>query len=119
MLETFRCLTNRVLVRPGAAEEVTKGGIVVPESVRSRPLEGLVLAVGPGNHNLDGSLRPIGISVGDRVVFQKYVGFEIQLNGEDLLVIEDAEILGVVEKIPTKKEVYARTLEGKQIVSVS
>jgi chaperonin GroES len=94
---TFRPLYDRVLVRPVEAETRTTGGIVIPDSATEKPGQGEVLAVGPGALLGNGEIRPIPVRVGDRVLFGKYSGSEVKLNGEKLLVIRESDILAVID----------------------
>jgi chaperonin GroES len=93
----FRPLQDRVIVKRVAEEEKTKGGIIIPDTAKEKPLEGEVLAVGNGKVLEDGKVRPLDVRAGDRVLFTKYAGTEIKLDGEDHLIIREEDILGVVE----------------------
>ena len=95
---TFRPLQDRVLVRRIEEEEKTKGGIIIPDTAREKPMEGEVLAAGPGARGEDGKLHPLDVKVGDRVLFGKWSGTEIKIDGEDLVVMKESDIMGVVEK---------------------
>ena len=92
----FRPLHDRVLVRRIEAEEKTAGGIIIPDSAKEKPSEGLVTAVGPGGRDEAGKLIPIDIKVGDKVLFGKWSGTEIKLDGEELLIMKESDIMGVV-----------------------
>jgi chaperonin GroES len=94
----IRPLYDRIVVTRVAEEEKTKGGIIIPDSAKEKPVEGKVLAVGTGRVLEDGSVRKLDIGVGDRVLFGKYSGTEVTLNGEDHLILREDDILGVVEK---------------------
>ena len=94
----IRPLHDRVVVSRVAEEEKTKGGIIIPDTAKEKPVEGKVLAVGSGRILDDGSVRKLDIKVGDRVLFGKYGGTEVTLNGEDHLILREEDILGVVEK---------------------
>jgi chaperonin GroES len=94
----IRPLYDRVVVSRIAEEEKTKGGIIIPDSAKEKPVEGKVLAVGSGKTLEDGTVRKLDISVGDRVLFGKYSGTEVKIGGEDHLILREEDILGVVEK---------------------
>ena len=93
---TFRPLHDRILVRRVESEEKTKGGIIIPDSAKEKPSEGLVTAVGPGGRDEAGKLIPIDIKVGDKVLFGKWSGTEIKLDGEELLIMKESDIMGVI-----------------------
>ena len=92
----FRPLHDRVVVRRLEAEEKTKGGIIIPDTVKEKPQEGEVVAVGPGGRDENGKLVPIGVKAGDRVLFGKWSGTEVVLDGEDLLIMKESDIMGVI-----------------------
>ena len=94
----FRPLQDRVLIRRIEEEEKTKGGIIIPDTAKEKPMEGEVLAAGPGARGDDGKLHPLDVRVGDRVLFGKWSGTEIKVDGEDLVVMKESDIMGVVEK---------------------
>jgi chaperonin GroES len=93
---TFRPLHDRVVVKRIDAEEKTKGGIIIPDNAKEKPSEGQVVAVGPGGRDEAGKLIPIDIKVGNRVLFGKWSGTEVKLDGEDLLIMKESDILGVL-----------------------
>jgi chaperonin GroES len=93
----FRPLQDRVVVRRVAEEEKTKGGIIIPDTAKEKPLEGKVVAVGNGRVLEDGTVRALDVKAGDRILFTKYAGTEIKLDGEEHLLIREEDILGVVE----------------------
>ncbi len=95
---TFRPLQDRVLVRRIEEEEKSRGGIIIPDTAREKPMEGEVLAAGPGARGDDGKLHPLDVKVGDRVLFGKWSGTEIKIDGEDLVVMKESDIMGVVDK---------------------
>jgi chaperonin GroES len=95
-LVKFRPLQDRVLVRRIEEEEKTKGGIIIPDTAKEKPMEGEVLAAGPGVRGEDGKLHPLDVKVGDRVLFGKWSGTEIKIDGEDLVVMKESDIMGVV-----------------------
>ena len=92
----FRPLQDRVLVRRIEEEEKTKGGIIIPDTAKEKPMEGEVIAAGPGARGDDGALHPLDVKVGDRVLFGKWSGTEIKIDGEDLVVMKESDIMGVV-----------------------
>jgi chaperonin GroES len=92
----FRPLHDRVVVRRIDALEKTKGGIIIPDSAQEKPSEGEVIAVGPGGRDESGKLTPIGVKAGDRVLFGKWSGTEVKLDGEDLLIMKESDIMGVI-----------------------
>jgi chaperonin GroES len=94
----IRPLQDRVVVRRVKEEEKTKGGIIIPDSAKEKPVEALVVAVGNGKVLEDGSVRKLDIKEGDRILFGKYSGTEVKIDGEDHLILREDDILGVVEK---------------------
>ena len=93
---SFRPLHDRVLVKRIVAEEKTKGGIIIPDTAKEKPSEGRIVSVGPGGRDEAGKLIPIDIKVGDRVLFGKWSGTEIKLDGEDLLIMKESDVMGVM-----------------------
>jgi len=92
----FRPLHDRVVLKRLEGEEKTKGGIIIPETAKEKPQEGKVLAVGPGARDESGKLVPLDLKVGDRVLFGKWSGSEVKVDGEDLLIMKESDVLGVV-----------------------
>ena len=92
----FRPLHDRVVVRRIAAEEKTKGGIIIPDTAQEKPQEGEVIAVGPGGRDENGKLIPIDLKAGNRVLFGKWSGTEVKLDGEELLIMKESDIMGVL-----------------------
>jgi chaperonin GroES len=92
----FRPLHDRVVVQRIDAEEKTKGGIIIPDTAKEKPQEGKILAVGPGARDEAGKLIPPDVKVGDRVLFGKWSGTEVKIDGEDLLIMKESDIMGVV-----------------------
>ena len=92
----FRPLHDRLVVRRITALEKTKGGIIIPDSAQEKPSEGEVIAVGPGGRDEAGKLIPIDLKVGDRVLFGKWSGTEVKLDGEELLIMKESDIMGVL-----------------------
>ena len=93
----FRPLHDRVVVRRVESEEKTKGGIIIPDTAKEKPQEGEVIAVGTGNRDDAGKLVPLDVKAGDRVLFGKWSGTEVKLDGEDLLIMKESDIMGVLE----------------------
>ena len=93
----FRPLGDRVLVRRVEEEEKTKGGIIIPDTAKEKPQEGEVIAVGPGARDDAGKVQPLDVKPGDRILFGKWSGTEVKLDGEDLLIMKESDILGVLE----------------------
>jgi len=94
----FRPLHDRVVVRRVDAEEKTKGGIIIPDTAKEKPQEGEVIAVGPGARDENGKVQPLDVQVGDRILFGKWSGTEVRIDGEELLIMKESDIMGVVEK---------------------
>jgi chaperonin GroES len=92
----FRPLHDRVVVRRIEAQEKTKGGIIIPDTAQEKPQEGEVIAVGPGGRDEAGKLIPIDLKTGDRVLFDKWSGTEVKIDGEDLLIMKESDVMGVV-----------------------
>jgi len=92
----FRPLHDRVLVRRVTAEEKTAGGIIIPDTAKEKPQEGEVVAVGSGTLNEKGDLRPLDVKAGDRVLFGKWSGTEVKLNGEELLIMKESDVMGIL-----------------------
>jgi chaperonin GroES len=92
----FRPLHDRVVVKRVDAEEKSKGGIIIPDTAKEKPSEGEVVAVGPGGRDEAGKLIPIGVKSGDRVLFGKWSGTEVKLDGEELLIMKESDIMGVI-----------------------
>lgn len=93
----IRPLHDRVLVKPLEAEQKTPGGIIIPETAKEKPMEGKVVAVGPGARGEDGKQHPLDVKKGDRVLYGKWTGTEVKVGGEELLIIKEADIMGIVE----------------------
>ena len=100
----FRPLHDRVVVRRIEADEKTKGGIIIPDTAKEKPSEGEIIAVGPGGRDENGKLVPMGVKAGDRVLFGKWSGTEVKLDGEDLLIMKESDVMGVVEQVVAKKK---------------
>jgi chaperonin GroES len=93
----FRPLHDRVVVRRVDAEEKTKGGIIIPDNAREKPQEGEIVAAGPGARDESGKLVPLDVKAGDRILFGKWSGTEVKIDGEDLLIMKESDVMGVVE----------------------
>lgn len=93
----FRPLHDRVLVKALESEEKTKGGIIIPDTAKEKPMQGKVLAAGAGARDEGGKLVPMGVKVGDTVLYGKWSGTEVKIDGEDLLIVKESDILGVVQ----------------------
>ena len=93
----FRPLHDRVLVRRIEAEEKTRGGIIIPDTAKEKPQEGEVVAVGAGTINEKGEVRPLDVKAGDRILFGKWSGTEVKLDGEELLIMKESDIMGILE----------------------
>ena len=101
---TFRPLHDRVVVQRVEQEEKTKGGIIIPDTAKEKTQEGKVVAVGPGARREDGTLVPLDVKVGDRVLFGKWSGSEVTLDDEELLIMKESDLLGVIETGKRKKK---------------
>ena len=93
----FRPLHDRVVVKRIEEEQKTKGGIIIPDTAKEKPMQGEILAVGPGARNEKGDLIPLGVQVGDRVLFGKWSGTEVKLDGDELLIMKESDIMGVLD----------------------
>ncbi|WP_224701299.1 co-chaperone GroES [Devosia aquimaris] len=93
----FRPLHDRVVVRRLDSEEKTKGGIIIPDTAKEKPSEGVIVSVGPGARDENGKINALDVKAGDRVLFGKWSGTEVKLNGEDLLIMKESDIMGIVE----------------------
>jgi chaperonin GroES len=93
---TFRPLHDRVLVRRIAAEDKTAGGIIIPDNAKEKPQEGEVVAAGSGTRGDDGAVTPLDLKAGDRILFGKWSGTEVKLEGEDLIIMKESDVLGIV-----------------------
>ena len=100
----FRPLHDRVLVRRIEADEKTAGGIIIPDSAKEKPQEGEILAVGSGSRSDDGKVTPLDVKVGDKVLFGKWSGTEVKIDGEDLLIMKESDLLGIVEDTEAAKQ---------------
>ena len=93
----FRPLHDRVLVRRLEADEKTAGGIIIPDTAKEKPIQGEIVAVGPGGRDDNGVIQPLDVTVGDRILFGKWSGTEVKIDGEDLLIMKESDLFGIVE----------------------
>ncbi len=100
----FRPLHDRVVVRRLASEEKTKGGIIIPDTAQEKPQEGEVVAVGPGARDESGKIQPLDLKAGDRILFGKWSGTEVKLDGEELLIMKESDVMGIIEGTPAAKK---------------
>ncbi len=101
---SFRPLHDRVLVRRLEQQETTKGGIIIPDTAKEKPMEGTVVAVGTGYHSEDGKVRPLAVKENDTIVFNKWSGTEITIDGQEYLVMKESDIMGILDKSTAKKK---------------
>ena len=99
----FRPLHDRVVVRRIEAEEKTKGGIIIPDTAKEKPQEGEIVAAGPGARDESGKLVPLDVKAGDRILFGKWSGTEVKIDGEDLIIMKESDVMGVVEGVVALK----------------
>ncbi|MBY3075560.1 co-chaperone GroES [Rhizobium laguerreae] len=100
---SFRPLHDRILVRRVQSEEKTRGGIIIPDTAKEKPQEGEVIAVGSGARNDAGQIQPLDVKPGDRILFGKWSGTEIKINGEDLLIMKESDVMGIIEAQAAEK----------------
>jgi chaperonin GroES len=100
----FRPLHDRVVIRRLNAEEKTAGGIIIPDTAQEKPMEGKVVAVGPGARNEQGQVVALGVQAGDRILFGKWSGTEVKLDGEELLIMKESDIMGIIESAPIARK---------------
>lgn len=96
-MTTFRPLHDRVLVRRVESENRSAGGIIIPDTAKEKPMEGEVIAVGSGVRREDGAIQPLDVKAGDRILFGKWSGTEVKIDGEELLIMKETDILGIIE----------------------
>ncbi len=106
-MASFRPLHDRVLVKRVKEEEKTKGGIIIPDTAQEKPQEGEVIGVGPGTRDEDGERIALDVKVGDRILFGKWSGTEVKIDGEELLIMKESDIMGVIETKKAKKPAEA------------
>ena len=104
----FRPLGDRVLVRRVEEEEKTKGGIIIPDTAKEKPQEGEVLSVGPGARDDSGKIQPLDVKVGDRILFGKWSGTEVKIDGVEYLIMKESDIMGVLVEAEAKTETETR-----------
>ena len=100
----FRPLHDRVVVRRLNAEEKTAGGIIIPDTAQEKPMEGEIIAVGPGARNEQGQIVALDVKAGDRILFGKWSGTEVKLDGQELLIMKESDIMGIIEGAPAAKK---------------
>jgi chaperonin GroES len=100
----FRPLGDRVLIKRVEEEEKTKGGIIIPDTAKEKPQEGKVIAVGPGARDENGKLIPLDVKKGDRILFGKWSGTEVKIDGQELLIMKESDVMGVIEGAVAKKK---------------
>jgi chaperonin GroES len=100
----FRPLHDRVLVRRLEGEEKTAGGIIIPDTAKEKPMEGEVVAVGPGTRSEDGKLHPLDVKPGDRILIGKWSGTEVKIDGTEYLILKESDVMGVIEGASSKKK---------------
>ncbi len=100
----FRPLHDRVLVERVGSEEKTKGGIIIPETAQEKPMEGIVVSVGSGNRDESGKLVPLDVKSGDRILFGKWSGTEVKVDGVDYIIMKESDIMGIIEGAANKKK---------------
>jgi chaperonin GroES len=93
----FRPLHDRIVIRRLEQEDRSAGGIIIPETAQEKPMQGEVVAVGPGTRSEDGKLTPLDVEAGDRILFGKYSGTEVKVDGEDLLIMKETDVMGVID----------------------
>ena len=96
----FRPLHDRIVVKRITAEEKTAGGIIIPDTAKEKPMEGEVVAVGPGARNEQGQIVALDVRAGDRVLFGKWSGTEVKIDGEELLIMKESDLMGIIEGVP-------------------
>ena len=101
---SFRPLHDRVLVRRIEEEEKTAGGIIIPDTAKEKPMEGEILAVGPGTKNEQGNITPLDVTKGDRILFGKWSGTEVTMDGEELIIMKESDVMGVIEVAKSKSK---------------
>ena len=100
----FRPLHDRVVVKRIEAEEKTAGGIIIPDTAKEKPMQGEIVAVGPGGRDENGKLAPIDVKAGDKVLFGKWSGTEVKIDGQELLIMKESDIMGVITDAQAKKK---------------
>jgi chaperonin GroES len=103
MKVSFRPLHDRVVVKRIEEENRTAGGIIIPDTAKEKPMQGEVLAVGPGARNEKGEIVPLDVKVGDRILFGKWSGTEVKIEGEELLIMKESDVMGIIDQRPVAK----------------
>ena len=103
-MATVRPLGDRILVKRVESETKTKGGIIIPDTAKEKPVQGKVVAVGPGARYENGKLRPLDVKVGDTVLYGKWSGTEVKVDGEDVLIVKESDIMGIVEDAKSSRK---------------
>ena len=101
---SFRPLQDRVLIRRVEQEQKTAGGIIIPDTAKEKPMEGEIVSVGPGARSEDGKVHPLDVKPGDRVLFGKWSGTEIKIDGEELIIMKESDIMGVIQGSAAKRK---------------
>ena len=99
---SFRPLHDRVLVKRVKEDDKTRGGIIIPDTAKEKPQEGKVIAVGSGTRSEDGKITPLDVRVGDKILFGKWSGTEVTIDGDELIIMKESDILGIVDKVAAK-----------------
>ena len=100
----FRPLHDRVLIRRLENEEKTSGGIIIPDTAKEKPMQGEIVAAGPGARSEDGTLHPLDVKVGDKVLFGKWSGTEVKIDGEEYLILKESDVMGIIETTAGSKK---------------
>ena len=103
-MASLKPLSDRIILKTLSAEETTAGGIVLPDTAKEKPQEGEVIAVGPGARDETGKIQPLDVKTGNRVLFGKWSGTEVRIDGEDLLIMKESDIMGIIEEAATAKK---------------
>lgn len=104
----FRPLHDRVVVRRIDEEEMTSGGIIVPDTAKEKPMQGEILATGPGARGEDGRIQPLDVKPGDRVLFGKWSGTEVKIDGDELLIMKESDVMGIIESTGSRSKAKKR-----------
>jgi chaperonin GroES len=110
----FRPLHDRVVIRRLNAEQKTSGGIIIPDTAQEKPMEGEVVAAGPGLRNEPGAVAPLDVEAGDRILFGKWSGTEVKLDGDEMVIMKESDILGVIEDAPGQKSSAAKLVPANK-----
>ena len=100
----FRPLHDRVVIRRVTPDEKSTGGIIIPDTAQEKPMEGQVVSVGPGARGEDGKLQPMGVKSGERILFGKWSGTEVKIDGQDLLIMKESDIMGIIEQQAARRK---------------